>query len=365
MQNRRQAIAAVAATVTTLAGCAAPTASGLVTKAANRPTIKPPPLRAGDTIGLVATSGVLNPTGVAQRVSNLEGMGFKVRLSKHLLARWGGYAGTVEQRLDDLHAMFCDGDVRAVWAARGGSGLSALLPHIDYSLLAKNPKIVVGYSDVTALHMALYSQIGLVSFHGPTAGSTFSEFNVRNLRAALMGESRGYAMGHAPENLARAVTESAFKPRTHVAGRAVGRLLGGNLSVLAALVGTPYLTPLGGHLLFLEEIDEAPYRVDRLMHQLQQSNARGQRALGELGGSSGCAGVMVGVFSKCEARPGDQSLTLQEVLSEHLDSLGVPAVSGYGVGHIAHQMTLPIGITAELDTAKQQLTLLESATDAS
>ncbi len=325
--------------------------------APDRRLTRPPRLREGATVGLIAPGGVLNDAIVAKCVANLERLGFRVKLGANVLARWGGYAGTIEQRVDDLHTMFADTDVRAIWSARGGSGCAGLLPHIDYSHIRSHPKILVGYSDITALHLALYAKAQLVSFHGPVAWSTPSAYSVANMRAALMGAQTTHTMSHASDNLARAASEPQFQPRTHRAGRRRGPLVGGNLSVLAALVGTPYAAPLRDHLLFLEEIDEAPYRIDRLLHQLSQSHAPGEVAF------NNTSAVVLGVLNRCEPKPGGHSLSLAEVLGHHLNSLRVPAVSGYSFGHIANQMTLPIGVMAELDTESQTLTQLESATE--
>lgn len=309
-------------------------------------------------MGLIAPGGVVDEVIVGKCVANLEQMGFKVVLGNQIFARWGGYAGTIEQRLSDLHAMFADGDVRAIWTARGGSGCAGLLPHIDYAKVRRDPKILIGYSDITALHLALYAKARMVSFHGPVAWSTPTAYSVGHMRAALMSGLSRHEMRHAPENLARAVNEPLFQPKTHASGIAAGALVGGNLSVLAALVGTPYAAPLTDRVLFLEEIDEAPYRIDRLLHQLQQSNATGHQGLRD------CAGVMLGVFQKCEAKATDKSLRLTEVFAQHLDRHRGPATSGYSLGHISHQMTLPIGIRAELDTERETLTWLDSPTDA-
>ncbi len=315
--------------------------------------IKLPRLKAGDLVGLIAPSGVVDDAVIEKSVKNLESFGMRVKVSANIRAVRGGYAGTVEQRAQDFHAMFLDQDVKAIWAARGGSGCIQLLPKIDFSLLRKHPKILIGYSDVTALLLAIYQRAGLITFHGPVASSTFSDYSMAELSAALMEpQSRrviSMPADNNAENNQRALLEPQFLRRTMREGVATGRLLGGNLSMLSALIGTPYGVDFSGSLLFLEEISEAPYRVDRMLTQLSQS-----------GGLKNVAGAMLGVFQKCSAPEGEASLTLAEVVDDHFATLAVPSVYGYSFGHIAQQFTIPVGLRARLDTANASLTLLES-----
>jgi muramoyltetrapeptide carboxypeptidase len=312
--------------------------------------VKPPRLRPGALVGVVAPSGVLDDALAERLVRNLEAFGLRVKMAPNVRAAHGGYAGTVAQRVSDLHGMLREREVEALWCARGGSGCTALLPHLDYALFRRTPKILVGYSDVTALHLALLRRAGLVTFHGPVATSTFSDYTAANLRAVLMEPQPRRAFEGAEENFARAMHEPQFEPRPYVEGIATGRLVGGNLSVVAAMVGTPYGIVAGPGLLFLEEVGEAPYRIDRMLTQLRQA--------GILGAATGSA---LGVFQRCEPTDGEPSLTLQEVLREHFATGSRPAGYGYSFGHIAHQITLPVGVRAQLDTRQQLLTLLEPA----
>lgn len=283
------------------------------------PALRPPRLRPGDTVGLFASSSRLNQAAVDQGRAQIEALGFKVRLGRHLRAVDGHYAGTVAQRVDDLHQLWADGDVRALWSVRGGAGTAALLPHLDYARMRRDPKAVVGFSDVTALLLALQQQAGLV------------------LRLS-------------PDHLRRAASDPAYRARTVRAGTAEGPLLGGNLTLLASLAGTPYLPTFDGALLFVEEIGEEPYRVDRLLTQLQQ--ARGLQRT---------AAVMAGVFRNCEARSDSPPMTLAQVIDRQLGGAAVPAVYGWSFGHVSDQLTLPLGVRARIDTQAQTLTLLEPA----
>jgi len=312
--------------------------------------VKPPRLRRGDVVGLIAPGGVVDDALVQKCFVNLESLGFKVKAGAHLQAAHGGYAGRVEQRLADLHGMFIDREVRAVWAARGGSGCTALLPGIDYALARRHAKIVIGYSDITALHLALYRRAGIVTFHGPVASSTFSPYSVQRLVETLMEPAARVTFDLAPEQLEQAEAQPHLAPHAYRPGRAEGRLMGGNLSTLCALLGTPFAPQAAPSLLFLEDVGEAPYRIDRMLTQLGQAGMLRQ-----------AAGVMLGVFRKSEATDGEPSLTLAQVLEERLGALRVPAVYGYSFGHVPQQMTLPLGVRARLDTEARTVTLLEAA----
>ncbi len=312
--------------------------------------VKPPRLREGDLIGLIAPSGHTSDESIAKAVARIEGLGFKVALGKHLREVHGNYAGTAEQRLQDLHAMFANPDIKALWCIRGGSGAISLLAGIDYRLIRANPKILLGYSDITALHLALLRHAGLVTFHGPVASSTLSNYSTEHMLAVLMDPSPRYTIPMAMENAKRAVEEAHYAIRTVHAGSATGRLIGGNLSMVAALAGTPYAADFTDSLLYIEEVNEAPYRIDRWMTQLDLAV-----------GLKKAAGVIIGICDNCGPGHEDISLTLDETLDMHLQPLKIPAVTGYSIGHIRNQFTVPVGVRATLDTQRQTITLLEAA----
>lgn len=345
--NRRHFTCVIA---TALAASLASSISTNVAAVAPKRLIKPPRLRSGDLVGLIAPGGVVDDALIEKCVRNLEAFGMRVKISANIRAARGGYAGTVAQRVDDLHAMFLDREVKAVWPARGGSGAIQLLPKLDYSLIRNHPKILVGYSDITALLLAIYRHAGIITFHGPVASSTFSDYSTAHLKAVLMAPQSHFEINMSAQNAEKALQEPQFVQRTIREGVATGRLVGGNLSVLSALVGTPYAAKLSGALLFLEEIGEAPYRVDRMLTQLSQSD-----------GLKNIAGTVLGVFQKSMATDGEASLTLAEVLDDHFAHLKTPSVYGFSFGHIAQQFTIPVGVRARLDTANATLTLLESA----
>ena len=254
----------------TLAAAAAvlPAAAHTPARTMKRHLIKPPRLHFGDTIGLIAPGGRTDEEAITRAVAKIEQLGFRVRQGANLRAVHGNYAGSVQQRCDDLHAMFRDPQVKAIWCIRGGSGCISLLASLDYRLLRAHPKILIGYSDISALHLALYRHAGLVTFHGPVASSGPSEYSNRHMLAVLMDPQPTYSIGMAPENAERALAEPHFAVRTVTHGQASGRLIGGNLSMVSALAGTPYAADFRKALLFLEEVNEAPYRIDRWMTQL-------------------------------------------------------------------------------------------------
>ncbi|MGL5002429.1 MAG: S66 peptidase family protein, partial [Casimicrobium sp.] len=264
---------------------------------------------------------------------NADALGLSPRLGKNTYARYGGYAGTVQERVEDFHTMWRDPEIKAIWSVRGGSGTSQVLPLIDYAMIARNPKVLMGFSDMTAMLNAVTHRSNIVTFHTPSGISTLSDYSKNHLQSVLfdgvggVGE-REYVMRSAAINDERSLSEPEYRMRTLREGVATGELIGGNLAVFSALVGTPYMPPLAGKLLFLEDINEAPYRIDRMLTQLRHHMGRNVPAA-----------TLFGVCRKCEATDGEPSLTLSEVLQDHANAQQTPTVAGYSFGHIAHQMT--------------------------
>ncbi len=343
------------------ASCAtpfAPTIPATITPIQNQ-LIKPMRLQRGDTVALISPSGWLDPAQLQRRVTQLEELGFSVKTMPNVLARWGGYAGTIEQRVSDLHQAFADPVIKGIFVTRGGSGATGLLPHVNFDLIRRNPKVFIGFSDTTALLLAMRERAGLVCFHGPTAGSSMTEFTVRQLRAVLMEPVPSIALKLSQEHQWRAIREphmrfrSLNRPDGSVPTTAQGELVGGNLSLIAALAGTVYLPSLRNKIIFLEDVGEPPYRIDRLLHQLQQLQPYGLAT---------AAAVVIGFFSRTQPPDDQPTLSVDEVLEAHFQNFQVPAVYGFSFGHEASQLTLPIGIQARLDTVAQTLSLLEAPT---
>ncbi|WP_028526117.1 S66 peptidase family protein [Runella limosa] len=316
----------------------------------NKPTLKPARLKAGDTVGLVCPAApAYSKQTVQVIVESMQALGFKVKFGKRMWERYGYLAGKDADRAADLNDMFADPSVQAIICVHGGWGCARLLPLLDYDTIKKNPKVLLGYSDVTALLLGIYSQTGLVTFHGPVGAVSWNEFTVGYLKKVLIeGEAVRYEN---PKVVGDNLTQVADRIDTIVAGKAKGRLLGGNLTVLSHLLGSPYVPDWKGSLFFCEDVDEAPYRVDRMLTQLKLSGI-----FDEMSGF---------IFGKCtECEPGNGSygsLTLEDLWSDHLQPAQKPAFSGSMIGHIRQKFTIPVGIEAEMDAVTGVIQFLEKA----
>jgi muramoyltetrapeptide carboxypeptidase len=320
------------------------------------PLIKPDRLNPFDTVALVApASAPHDPANIDRAVASLEGLGFKVKLGRNVRRRRGFLAGTDRERAGDVMKMFADPKVKAILCLRGGYGTGRLLSRLDYRSIRRNPKIFIGYSDITALHCALLTQAGLVSFHGPMANSDLSkppvaEFTVHGFRRTLM---EPWAPGSICQGLEHKVVTVLRR------GKASGPLLGGNLSLLCTTMGTPYQPVFKGRILLLEDVDELPFRFDRMLTHLLNAGV-----LQEV------AGIAVGINANCVERKKNEDgrpkkpeyrQTVEDVLRERLRPLGVPIVIGLPFGHIPEIATLPLGAKATLDANKGDLIVTEAA----
>jgi muramoyltetrapeptide carboxypeptidase len=294
--------------------------------------VKPPRLRQGDAIGVIAPAGPVTPAEVQPGIELLRSLGFEVVPAAHLYDRQEYLAGEDALRLQDLHEMLRNEDVRAIFCARGGYGTLRLLQRIDFKLFRRWPKILAGYSDITALHLAVHKKTGLVTFHGPMVKDLTKNGN-QNLHSLLdlVGSDQPVSL-----NLSEG---SVLKP-----GKAVGRLLGGNLSLVSHLAGTPFMPDLKGAILFIEEKGEALYRVDRMLTHLRLS-----------GLLKGLSGLLAGEFEDC----GEIS-SVNDLLMDVLSDVDIPVVSGIPFGHGEVNISLPIGLQAVLDTETLTLSLPES-----
>ena len=315
-------------------------------------TIKPKRLKLGDTVGVIAPSSPLSDEQFEKSIKSLTDLGFKLKLGKYVREKLGYLAGTDAQRAEDLHWAFSDKTVDAVWCFRGGYGGTRILPMIDFKIIKNNPKIFIGYSDITAFHTAFYLKTGLVTFHGPVGTSEYDNFTKQNVLNILMNPTPQYKLENSAENLKN--PSNLFKTEVITAGSCQGKLIGGNLSLLSAMAGTPYGLKdkdLKGKILFMEDIEERPYRVDRMLTQMLQSVDLRQ-----------CAGIALGIFEGCNPKKDENSLTLMECLKDRLANLGIPVGYGLSFGHINQQYTLPVGIEAAFSTeGGGVITLLESA----
>lgn len=314
------------------------------------PLLRARRLRPGDTMGIVSPSGATYeraPYEVA--IESLTAMGFKVREAPNLRARYGHLAGTDAQRAGDINAMFADPSVHGILAMTGGSGGGRILPLVDYAGIRRNPKFFGGFSDLTALINAIHQQTGLVTFHSPMAGSEWNEFSLNGWRGTAMEGERMLLAN--PKDKDDNIVPRSGRITTIRPGTARGPLIGGNLAVLTAMAGSRYWPRFDGAILFLEEINEYIYRVDRMFSTLKLSGALDR-----------VAGVVLGAFTNCG--PGDGNygtLTLDEVFDDYLKPLDVPVYSGALFGHIKRKFTLPVGLPVEMDAAAGTVRFLEPA----
>jgi len=332
-----------------LAWSATATAHADGTTAGSPAVVRPKRLKPGDRVGLVAPASANFRSldiEIAQDVARA--FSLEPRLGAHVRDRHGYLAGRDEDRAADVNACFADPSLSGVFAIRGGWGCARILPYLDWQAIRRNPKVVAGYSDVTGLHCGLLARTGLVTFHAPTALSDWPPFSVDLFRRVVF-EGEAVTMANPPGNEERLVQRDN-RIRTITPGRARGRLLGGNLTVLTALLGSPYVPALEGAILFLEDVNEEIYRVDRMLTQLRLAGLLGR-----------VRGFVFGSCSECEPGEGYASLTLEEVLDEHVKPLGIPAYEGAMIGHQDQQFTVPVGALVELDAAAGTIQMLEPA----
>lgn len=307
---------------------------------------KPPRLRLGDTVGLIApASSDGDPRHVENAMTTLRGMGLAPKPGRHVADIYGYLSGTDADRAADINAMFADPAVRAIFTVRGGWGSARLLPLIDWDIVAANPKLLIGFSDVTALHLAIAAKAKFATIHAPNATGHWNVISWNSLwqlaftgQAPLLGEAPGQDR-----------TQDRWRTTAIRPGKASGRLLGGNLSVLSAMMGTPWLPDFNGAILFLEDVGEAEYRIDRMLNQLALAGVLGK-----------VAGVIFGQCSRCASDAPDYAgFTVADVLGQHFARLAVPVLSGANIGHVNNQLSLPFGARVEMDADAGTIRLLE------
>lgn len=333
-----------------LAGITGISALAAAPAAAALPALRARRLRPGDTLGLVSPANATferEPLKIA--IESLQALGFKVKPGEFVAARRGPFAGTDAQRAADVNAMFADDSVAGVIAMSGGSGCNRIVDRLDYGLIRRKPKFFGGFSDLTSLVNAIHRQTSLITFHCPVASSQWNEFSVQSFKAVAMDGEAAVLRNPAPQTGDDLVARED-RISTVRTGRATGPLLGGNLAVLSSLVGTPYLPDLRGALLFLEDVNEYIYRIDRMLSTLRLSGVLSQ-----------LAGVVLGRFTHCEPGEGFGSLTLDEVFDDYFLPLGVPVFRGAAIGHIKRKLTVPVGAPAEMDAEAGTIRLLGPA----
>ena len=341
--HRRQFLgnAALAALLLPVAG------GGDARAATSRQRLLPVPLNKGDTVGLVSPSSATDePFDLQLAKEAMQALGFQVKTGAHYAERRGYLAGADAGRAGDLNAMFADREVKAIICARGGSGAARLLPLLDYDTIRRNPKALLGYSDITALHSALHARTGLVSFHGPIGSGSWNRFNVDQFQRMFF--DRELIQYQNPTDRGDELVQRKNRTVTITGGKARGELVGGNLSVLVALAGSPYLPDFRGRILFLEDVSEAPYRIDRMFSTLKLMGVLDQ-----------VAGVIFGQCTDCDPGDGYGSLGLAQILDDYLKPLKVPAYRGAMIGHLREQFIVPVGGRVEMDADAGTFRMLE------
>lgn len=332
------------------------TASGLILpfhlgSAASRPILKAQRLRPGSVVGVVSpASANFVREELDTVIDALRSLELVPRLAPHVLARYGYLAGKDRDRAADINQFFTDPEVAALVPIRGGWGCSRILPYLDYESIRLHPKIIVGFSDITALILAINARTHMVTFHGPHGLTSWNPAQTEYFRRVLFAGETVKFQNLKDESDNSRLMQVKYRTQTITPGQARGRLIGGNLSVLSGIVGSPYLPDLNGAILFLEDVGENIYRIDRLMTHLRIAGVFAR-----------LAGFIFGQCPSCSPSADYGSLTLEEVVWGHIQPLGIPAWYGAMIGHIETILTLPIGLEVEINSSSGTIQMLEPA----
>ena len=310
--------------------------------------IKPKKLNKGDVIGIISPASLPSDlTRIEKGVNYLEKLGYRVEVGKNVEKSYGYLAGTDEERLDDLHSMFKNKDVKAIISVRGGYGSGRLLDKINYNLIKKNPKIFVGYSDITALQMAFLKKTGLVTFAGPMLAVDFWKDEVEPFTEEFF-----WKMITSTKKIGKLKNPDNENFYTLTKGRGEGKLIGGNLSLITSLLGTPYQPDFKNSVVLLEEIDEEPYNVDRMFYQLKYAT----------NGFKDIKGIIIGRFVDCYIKDKENpSLTLNDVIGDYFGELKIPVLYNVKHGHIKQNLTIPWGLKTKMNASRNFIEIGESA----
>lgn len=313
----------------------------------NNKTIKPKALKKGDLIGIVAPAGpAINDSNINKAINYLEKLGYRVEIAKHVFQKYGYLAGHDINRANDLNEYFKNKNIKAIFTLRGGYGSMRILKYLDYKSIKENPKIFVGHSDITSLQFSMYKNCSLLTFHGPMIETNFPD-NIDPLAEELF-----WSLLSSKKKIGNILQFSKMKIEFNFNKTIRGKIFGGNLSIITSLVGTNYFPDLKHHILVLEEIDEAPYRVDRMLQQLRYS-----------GKIKKINGVIIGDFSTCIAQNKSKSLSLDDVIEEIFTD--VPIIKNFDFGHVKTSLTIPQGLKVEISYGKKiqagSLRFLEAA----
>jgi muramoyltetrapeptide carboxypeptidase len=304
------------------------------------PRLLPKPLKKGDLVGIISPSAAMaDEIQFVFAREAMEALGFNVVLGGHVANRRGHLAGTDAERAADLNDMFAHPEVKAIVCLRGGSGAARILPLIDYENIKRNPKPLLGYSDITALHLAIYAQTGLITFHGPNGSGSWGSFNANQFEKMFFEQDQMRFENEKVKGDDLVIKQN--RTQTITPGLAEGIIIGGNLTVLTAIAGSPYLPDFQDKILFLEDIEEGPYRIDRMMSTLQL-----------MGALDKIKGFIFGQCTDCDPSGGYGSLTLNQILEDFIAPLKIPAYRGAMIGHVPKQFIVPIGAKVRMDASK-------------
>ena len=346
MHRRRFLVSAAAG-----AAAAALVRTSLAASAQPRRSIKPRRISPGDVVGLVApANATFESVDLQVAIESLRAIGLEARVGPHLHDRHGYLAGQDADRAADINGFFSDTSIRAVLPIRGGWGSSRVLPYLDFDAIARNPKVLVGFSDISSLLLGVHARTGLVTFHGPNGMGRWDAYSLDYFKRMLMNGER-ITFGN-PRELSEknVLTQTENRVMTISRGKARGRLLGGNLTVLTTVVGSPYLPAWDGAILFCEDVGEDYYRIDRMLTQLKLAGILAR-----------ISGFVFGTCSECgPGAPAFGALTLEEIFADHIRPLGIPAWSGAMIGHGMPQWTLAEGIEVEADADAGTIQMLEA-----
>lgn len=318
-------------------------------QAGGKANIYPNKIKKNATIGLIAPGYAVKPEILSNAIDTLKRMGLNPVHTDRIVGNHGYFSNTDEERARDLNEMFTNKKIDAILCARGGYGCTRIMSQIDYNNIRKNPKPLIGFSDVTALLNGIYKETGLVTFHGPVGSTLDDPYSIEYFKKVLMKPVQNLTIESAPL-LAKNIQNPEYERYTINPGKATGKLIGGSLTLINALIGTPHEIDFTDALVCIEDVEEAPYRIDRMLTQLIEGKT-----------FTKAAGIAIGVCAGCDKPKDSLSFTLKEVILDRIRPLGIPAVYGISFGHIQNNFTFPIGIQAELNTNNMTLKLLEKA----
>ncbi|CAM3565955.1 S66 peptidase family protein [Zobellia roscoffensis] len=312
--------------------------------------IKPKRLKKGDTIGLIAPGYAIKSSILEEAKKTLRSMGFKPYYTNRIIGNYGYLSNTDEERAKDLNEMFANPKIDGILCARGGYGCTRIMQMIDYENIKQNPKTFIGFSDITALLNGIHQETGLVTFHGPVGSTLNDPYSIRQLEKVVMFPKQQLEIQNVDLLKPEFTTNPEFERYTITPGTATGKIVGGSLTLINALIGTPHEIDFTNAIVCIEDVEEAPYRIDRMLTQLIEGKTFKK-----------AAGILIGVCAGCNDSTNPDSFSLKEVILDRIKPLGIPAAYGMSFGHVENNFTFPIGTKASMNATTMKFQLLEKA----